>query len=914
MKKRFLQMKTMAKAMMIMLLLGAVGKMYAYDFSAVCETGQTLYYNIINATNHYVELTYPGSTMWDPWNGYILPEGMIVLPESVSYENTEYTITKIGSCAFYNCTGLSGDLVIPNSVKTIDYRSFYNCIGFQGVLSISNTLTYIGQEAFQNCSNLSGNLIIPNTVKTISGGAFKECHNFSGTLSLGNSLEYIVLEAFYNCTGITSFSIPSSVLVIGENAFYGTGWYNSKPNGVLYQGDWCLGYKGTASGSLTIKANTKGISSHAFYGKTFNTIYYNATNCLDVYEDNLPPFHNCNGSLVFGNNVERIPSFMFQWANIYGSITIPISVKTIGNQAFNGCNSIYSIILPESIVSIGQQAFYNTGWYNSQSGLLYLNEWCIGYKGTPTGSLSIQEGTKGIADYAFHNCSGYDGNLTLPNSLVYIGNNAFYGCHFIGSLIIPNAVISIGYSAFMFCSHFNGNLSILSSVITIGNGAFYYCPGFTSMTVFASNPPILGQAVFEYVNRNIPVYVPYGTSSIYSTTLLWNEFNNYQEIAYKIIPGYGESNGNWQFISSPLVGSTAPTEIEDMIPTTGTYDLYRFDQSEDAEWQNYKVDSFNLVNGQGFLYANEEDVNFIFKGEFNEEETKEIALAYDANATFVGWNLVGNPFPVSAFANRSYYVMNEDGTAIEPVSVSSETAIAPCIGVMVKAETAGESVIFSKTAPEAAVNQGVLQIAVANANQRGASTGSATALDKAIVSFNAGDRLEKFVFNKDNATLSIPQGGKDLAIASAEKEGEMPLNFKAIKNGEYTITVNPEAVEMDYLHLIDNMTGNDIDLLASPSYSFNAKTTDYESRFKLVFSTNDVDGPSTGSGTFAFHSNGNIIINGEGTVQVIDMVGHIIVSVDEYTRCIPTAGMTSGVYVLRLIEGDDVKTQKIVVR
>ena len=58
----------------------------------------------------------------------------------------------------------------------------------------------------------------------------------------------------------------------------------------------------------------------------------------------------------------------------------------------------------------------------------------------------------------------------------------------------------------------------------------------------------------------------------------------------------------------------------------------------------------------------------------------------------------------------------------------------------------------------------------------------------------------------------------------------------------------------------------------------------------------------------------NIIINGEGTVQVIDMAGHIIISVDEYTRSIPTAGMTSGVYVLRLIEGDDVKTQKIVVR
>ena len=127
--------------------------------------------------------------------------------------------------------------------------------------------------------------------------------------------------------------------------------------------------------------------------------------------------------------------------------------------------------------------------------------------------------------------------------------------------------------------------------------------------------------------------------------------------------------------------------------------------------------------------------------------------------------------------------MNEDGTAIEPVAVSSETAIPVCTGVMVKADAAGETVTFSKTAPEAAVNQGVLQIAVVQSNQRGASTGSATALDKAIVSFNAGDALEKYVFNKDNAQISIPQGGKDFAIAYAETVGEMPLNFKASRNG-----------------------------------------------------------------------------------------------------------------------------------
>ena len=203
----------------------------------------------------------------------------------------------------------------------------------------------------------------------------------------------------------------------------------------------------------------------------------------------------------------------------------------------------------------------------------------------------------------------------------------------------------------------------------------------------------------------------------------------------------------------------------------------------DCEWQNYKflenTPNFFLTNGQGYLYANAEDVNVIFKGEFNEDETKEVELAYDADADFAGWNLVGNPFPVSAYANRSYYTMNEDGRAVEPNAVSSATAIPACTGVMVKADDQGETVVFNTTAPETVSNQGGLRIALSQVVDRGGvSTGSTTLQDKAIVSFNAGDRLEKFVFNKDNARISIPQDGKDLAIACAEKQGEMPLKFQ----------------------------------------------------------------------------------------------------------------------------------------
>ena len=196
-----------------------------------------------------------------------------------------------------------------------------------------------------------------------------------------------------------------------------------------------------------------------------------------------------------------------------------------------------------------------------------------------------------------------------------------------------------------------------------------------------------------------------------------------------------------------------------------------------------------------------------------------------------------------------------------------------------------------------------------NANVRDAKP-----IDNVIVNFGEGNGMPKFEFGEQNAKLYIPQNGKDYAIVYSEGQGEMPLNFEANENGSYTITFGIENTEMNYLHLIDNMTGADIDLLVEPSYTFEANVSDYPSRFRLVFNNGGAStGPSTGSGTFAFINNGNIIVNGEGTVQVIDMMGRIIVCKDTIHR-FSTNGFVPGVYVIRLIDGEDVRTQKMVIR
>ena len=844
--------------------------------------------------------------------------GSLTIPNSV---------TSIGNSAFYGCSGFTGSLTIGNSVTTIGDWAFYNCSGLTGSLTIGNSVTTIGGWAFSGCSGLTGSLTIPNSVTTIGYGAFDVCSGFTGSLTIPNSVTTIGDYAFYNCSGFMgSLTIGNSVTTIGIFAFSGCSGFTGSltiPNSVTTIGGSAFSGCSGFTGSLTIGNSVTTIGIGAFEdcsGFTGSLTIPNSVNYLSGFQG----CTGLTGELVIPSSVTTIGYKAFSGCSgLTGSLTIPNFVTTIGGEAFRNCSGFTgSLTIPNSVTTIGDAAFSScsgfTGSLTIPNSVTEIGEWAFGSCRGFTGSLTIPNSVTTIGNSAFYNCSGLTGSLTIPNTVTTIGGSAFYGCSGLtGSLTIPNSVTTIGNYAFDGCSGFTGSLTIPNSVTTIGQYAFWYCIGLSEAILYNSNPPSLGSNAFS--NASFPIYVPYESLYDYKSAMNWSDYEaRIFPMAYTTVSGYGEGEGNYRFIASPLVEDTDPTAVDNMITETA-YDLYRFDQSKDAEWQNYKfpenTPNFFLTNGLGYLYANAEDVNLIFKGEFNEDDTKEVGLVYNANAELAGWNLVGNPFPVNAYANKSYYTINEEGTAVEPNMVSSATAIPACTGVMVMAEAEGETVVFSTDTPEAATNQGCLQIALAQTTTRGNAI-----QDKAIVSFNAVDRLEKFVFNKEKAVISIPQGGKELAIACTDKQGEMPLNFKATKNGEYTITIHPEAVELDYLHLIDNLTGADVDLQVSPAYTYAAKTTDYASRFRLVFSGNEADGPSTGSGSFAFINNGNIVFTAMGgetfntSLQIVDVQGRVIVFRDAVPASLSTAGMTPGVYVLRLVNGDEVRTQKLVVR
>ena len=285
-----------------------------------------------------------------------------------------------------------------------------------------------------------------------------------------------------------------------------------------------------------------------------------------------------------------------------------------------------------------------------------------------------------------------------------------------------------------------------------------------------------------------------------------------------------------------------------------------------------------------------------FYGAYNMKNTQDVALEQ-------GWNLVGNPFTTPAYINRSYYKMNAEGTDIEAVNDFSNNSIPACIGVVVRATGDNETVTFTKAVPSAqAHDNGSLQMTLTKSGMRGEEMH-----DKAIVSFNAGTELGKYIFNEGHAKLYIPQAGADYAIAYSDRRGEMPLNFKAKELGTYTITLETdERASLQGVHLIDILACEDIDLSENPTYTFIGSPADRQARFIIRFNGAD----NSGNSNFAYQNGDNLVITGEGTLQVFDVMGRMVMS--QRVNGVQTIEKPSqtGVYILKL-KG---KTQKIVVR
>lgn len=548
--KKTLHLKKALRVTMMVLLLSVVGmvKGYAQVFSV-----DDLKYSV-NEDGVSVTVSGENGMYYEP----------LVIPESVEYHGVSYAVTAIGDYAFSSWntnTGLSGELIIPNSIVRIGESAFEGCLNITR-LTIGNSVVEIGDNAFGFCEGLEGDLVIPNSVTTIGEAAFCSCRGLTGSLTLGNSIVSIGNSAFSECGFTGELVLPSSVTRIGNGAFYNCYGFTGPlviPNAVTKIGDYAFGWCSGFTGELVIPNSVTKIGDYAFYLCSGFT-----------------------GSLVIPNSVVTIGECAFgSCYGFYGSsLTLGSSVTTIGPSAFGECGFVGDLVIPRTVTTIGNWAFsgfdlehvtveQGNTVYDSRGDCNAIIETATNTLITGSSNTVIPNTVVAIAEAAFY----YNGALTaieIPNSVRTIGNNAFYGCTNLTSVnisksvtsigicifsycenlgqltvakenpvydsrddcnaiietrsntlvqgckgtVIPNSVVAIGEYAFFCCSGFTGSLTIPDNVTTIGSDAFGFCSGFTGSLNLGNSITTIGSGAFRGLGVTGDLVIPNSVTTI----------------------------------------------------------------------------------------------------------------------------------------------------------------------------------------------------------------------------------------------------------------------------------------------------------------------------------------------------------------------------------------------------------------
>ena len=491
-----------------------------YDFSAVCSTGQTLYYTITSDST--VAIVAPSYSNGAAWGSFTKPTGRLVIPDTV----LSYKITQISHSAFRDCDGITS-IEVGGSISVIGVFAFYGCSGIDSVFLIGQNISFVGNNAFAGCGNIK---YFFYNIPHCTWGVYSSTPTYDGPFfnSGATNVEFVVGDSVNHLPFRRASDLPSiRSLYIGNNV-------DSIPSIMV----------GGSLRTIYIGRSVTYLPNNFTYSLYIKNIYYNAKNCSQASFSSIN--NNLHKTIIIGDDVEAIPPNAFRGLSNIDSIYIGCKVLSIGDNAFQGCTGVglKTISISNSVSHVGTNAFYgctdmdslNIGsgvqyigdsafygcenvkyiFYNAQnctSALFDLSH-TSPFANTNTNQLTtliIGDSVKAISAFTFRNRISIN-NITLPHGLTSIGNGAFLGCNSIQMLVIPNSVSFIGNGAFAGCSGID-SLCISTGIITIGDSVFSGCSSILNVVV-PDGVTSIGEKAFSGCTSIQHLYLPNSLTSL----------------------------------------------------------------------------------------------------------------------------------------------------------------------------------------------------------------------------------------------------------------------------------------------------------------------------------------------------------------------------------------------------------------
>lgn len=465
--------------------------------------------------------------------------GDIVIPEKITVDGVEYSVTSIGYEAFAECKALTS--VKMPSVTSIEGYAFSVCSSLTFVEM--PLVTRIGPQAFQDCLNLTS--VAMPSVTSIEGQAFLSCSSLTSVdMPLVTRIEYWAFKDCSNLTSvdmpsvtsidnyafsgspITKLSLPATLTSIGNNCFDETreitlaattpaalgtdvfwkssvirvpesavndyrtaaGWSNYK-NQILSMSD-ITDY----DVPVTAQEKESGLLNMITQDNLGKVVSLKVTGTINSYDilvirNKMPYLHylDLTDATIVANDYEYYTGYhtedniigdnMFASLGKLVSVKLPKNATSIRNCALYECSSLVEVVLPVKLESIGGSAF------------MY--------------------------------CSNLT-NIDLPPTLKTIGWNAFNGCSRLENISLPG-VESIDEYAFGSCSKLT-EVRIPSTLKSIGNGAFDI-QGLKKVYTYTVEPINIGQGTFPKTTyETATLYIPKQSKNNYYWNTQWSQF------------------------------------------------------------------------------------------------------------------------------------------------------------------------------------------------------------------------------------------------------------------------------------------------------------------------------------------------------------------------------------------------------